>query len=92
MPKRGGGGSAFSNLRPGMIIAVKERRARATRFARAGDLGGMVAQEVSTGRVLAMQGGFAQSGANRSTAPPRRSGSRGPPSSRSSTQRRSTTE
>ncbi len=58
-PKRGGGGSAFDNFRPGMIIIVKDL----------GDgnyalrwiprvSGGMLAEEVHTGRILAMQGGF----------------------------------
>jgi penicillin-binding protein 1A len=59
MPKRGGGGSAFANFRPGMIIVVKDMGG--------GDYalrsiplvsGGMLAEEVHTGRVLAMQGGF----------------------------------
>ncbi|WP_332812349.1 penicillin-binding protein 1A [Sphingomonas sp.] len=77
-PKRGTQTAAFNFLRPGMIIAVK----------REGDnyvlrwipevSGGMVAQEVSTGRVLAMQGGFAMSGReafNRATQAQRQPGS-----------------
>lgn len=62
MPKRGTSSPAFDFLRPGMIIAVK----------REGDgyvlrwipevSGGMVVEDVGSGRVLAMQGGFAMSG------------------------------
>ena len=58
MPKRGTSSSAFSFLREGMIIAVKKD----------GDVyalrsvpeisGGFVAQQVRTGRVVAMQGGW----------------------------------
>ncbi|HWH22629.1 MAG TPA: transglycosylase domain-containing protein, partial [Allosphingosinicella sp.] len=77
MPKRGTGTPAFNFLRPGMIIAVK----------REGDVyslrsvpeisGGMVVQDVSSGRVLAMQGGFDVRGAsfNRATQALRQPGS-----------------
>lgn len=78
MPKRGGGGSAFSNLRPGMIIAVKAEGGSYALRSIPEISGGMVAQEVATGRVLAMQGGFAQSGResfNRATQALRQPGS-----------------
>jgi penicillin-binding protein 1A len=78
MPKRGGGGSAFSNLRPGMIIAVKRDGNSYTLRSIPEVSGGFVAQEVATGRVLAMQGGFAQSGResfNRATQALRQPGS-----------------
>ena len=54
------GGSAFSNLRPGMIIAVEQEEGSETYEIRSVPQvsGGMVVQEVATGRVLAMQGGF----------------------------------
>ncbi|MDP9414081.1 MAG: PBP1A family penicillin-binding protein [Pseudomonadota bacterium] len=77
MPKRGTQTAAFDFLRPGMIIAVK----------REGDIyslrsvpevsGGMVVEEVSTGRILAMQGGFDVRGAsfNRATQALRQPGS-----------------
>jgi penicillin-binding protein 1A len=59
MPKRGGGGSAFDNFRPGMIIVVKDN-GDGNYALRSIPLvsGGMLAEEVHTGRVLAMQGGF----------------------------------
>jgi penicillin-binding protein 1A len=78
MPKKGGGGSAFSNLRPGMIVAVKKEGESYSLRSVPEISGGMVAQEVSTGRVLAMQGGFAQSGResfNRATQALRQPGS-----------------
>jgi penicillin-binding protein 1A len=44
---------------PGMIIAVKQKAATATRLRSVPEIGGgFVAEEVATGRVLAMQGGF----------------------------------
>ena len=52
--------------------------------------GGMLAEEVRTGRVLAMQGGFDLS-AQATTAPPRRFASRARRSSRWSTRPRSRT-
>ena len=59
MPKRGGGGSAFANFRPGMVIVVKDD-GNGNYVLRSIPLvsGGMLAEEVQTGRVLAMQGGF----------------------------------
>jgi penicillin-binding protein 1A len=59
MPKRGGGGSAFSNFRPGMIIIVKDNGGGRYELRSIPSVsGGMLAQEVHTGRILAMQGGF----------------------------------
>ncbi len=79
MPKRGGGGSAFSNFRPGMIIAVKREENGTYSLRSVPEIqGGMVVEEVSTGRVLAMQGGFALSGResfNRATQANRQPGS-----------------
>ncbi len=59
MPKRGGGGSAFDNFRPGMIIVVKDQGDGSFALRSIPVVsGGMLAEEVHTGRVLAMQGGF----------------------------------
>jgi penicillin-binding protein 1A len=59
MPKAGGGGSAFSNFRPGMIIVVKDNGGGSYELRSIPRVsGGMLAEEVHTGRVLAMQGGF----------------------------------
>ncbi len=80
MPRRGTGGSAFDSLRPGAIVAVE-------REGESGGLwalrsipevsGGMVVEEVATGRILAMQGGFDVRGAdfNRATQAMRQPGS-----------------
>ncbi len=77
MPKRGTQTAAFDFLRPGMIMAVK----------REGDIyslrsvpevsGGLVVEEVATGRILAMQGGFDVRGGsfNRATQALRQPGS-----------------
>ena len=78
MPKRGGGGAAFDNFRPGTIIAVKKEGNGWSLRSVPEISGGMVVQEVATGRVLAMQGGFAQSGResfNRATQAQRQPGS-----------------
>ena len=78
MPKRGGGGSAFSNLRAGMIIIVKNVAGSTYAIRSIPEIGGgFVAQEVRTGRVLAMQGGFDAIGAslNRATQALRQPGS-----------------
>jgi penicillin-binding protein 1A len=78
MPKRGGGGSAFDNFRPGMIIVVKDQ-GDGTYALRSIPLvsGGMLAQEVHTGRILAMQGGFdvVESSYNRAIQAQRQPGS-----------------
>ncbi len=77
-PKRGGGGSAFSNLRPGMIIVVKDNGSGSYSLRSIPEIsGGMLAEEVRTGRVLAMQGGFDVIGSsyNRATQALRQPGS-----------------
>jgi penicillin-binding protein 1A len=59
MPKRGVGGSAFDALRPGMIIIVKQMAPGSYALRSVPEVsGGMLAEEVHTGRILAMQGGF----------------------------------
>jgi penicillin-binding protein 1A len=77
MPKRGTATAAFNFLRPGMIIAVK-REGDAYSLRSIPEIkGGMVVQEVSSGRVLAMQGGFDARGDdfNRATQALRQPGS-----------------
>ncbi len=77
-PKRGGGGSAFSNLRPGMIIIVKQLGLDSYAIRSIPEIGGgFLAEEVHTGRVLAMQGGFDVVGSsyNRATQALRQPGS-----------------
>ncbi|MGH6707293.1 MAG: penicillin-binding protein 1A [Sphingomicrobium sp.] len=77
-PKRGGGGSAFSNLRAGMIIIVKQLGANSYAIRSIPEVGGgFLAEEVHTGRVLAMQGGFDVIGSsyNRATQALRQPGS-----------------
>ena len=78
MPKRGGGGTAFSNLRPGMIIVVKQLGANSYALRSIPEIGGgFLAEEVRTGRILAMQGGFDVVGSdfNRATQALRQPGS-----------------
>lgn len=78
MPKRGTQTPAFDFLRPGMIIAVKREGAGYVLRWIPEISGGMVVEEVATGRVLAMQGGFAMSGGaafNRATQALRQPGS-----------------
>jgi len=78
MPKRGGGGTAFDNLRPGMIVIVKQLGANSYAIRSIPEIGGgFVAEEVRTGRVLAMQGGFDVVGSsyNRATQALRQPGS-----------------
>ena len=68
MPRRNTGGSAFDALRPGAVIAV-EREGEGP-----GDIwalrsipeisGGMIVEEVASGRILAMQGGWDVRGSN----------------------------
>jgi penicillin-binding protein 1A len=77
-PKRNVGGSAFSHLRPGMIIIVKQLGADSYALRSIPEIGGgFVAEEVATGRVLAMQGGFDVIGSdfNRATQALRQPGS-----------------
>ena len=78
MPKRGGGGTAFDNLRSGMIIIVKQEGPGQYAIRSIPEVGGgFVAEEVHTGRVLAMQGGFDVVGSsyNRATQALRQPGS-----------------
>ncbi|HEX8643756.1 MAG TPA: PBP1A family penicillin-binding protein [Allosphingosinicella sp.] len=78
MPQRGTGTPAFNALRPGMIVAV-EREGTDWALRSIPEIsGGFVAEEVSTGRVLAMQGGWALGGGqsfNRATQAQRQPGS-----------------
>jgi penicillin-binding protein 1A len=77
MPKRGTGGSAFSHLRPGMVIAVKQEGGSYALRSVPEVSGGMVVEEVASGRILAMQGGFDVRGSsfNRATQAQRQPGS-----------------
>jgi penicillin-binding protein 1A len=59
MPVRGVGGQAFDSLKPGMVIIVKQTAPGSYQLKSVpGISGGMLVEEVHTGRVLAMQGGF----------------------------------
>ena len=58
MPRRGGGGSAFDALRPGAIIAVEQEGDAWALRSIPEVSGAIVVEEVATGRVRAMQGGF----------------------------------
>lgn len=78
MPKRGTGQTAFSALRPGTIIAV-EPQGNAFALRSIPEVsGGIVAEQVASGRVLAMQGGWDARGGssfNRATQAQRQPGS-----------------
>jgi penicillin-binding protein 1A len=77
-PKRSVGGSAFSHLKPGMVIIVKQLGTESYALRSVPEVGGgFVAEEVATGRVLAMQGGFDVIGSdfNRATQALRQPGS-----------------
>ena len=77
-PVRGVGGTAFDALRPGMIIIVKQLGLNSYALRSIPEVGGgFVAEEVHTGRVLAMQGGFDVIGSsyNRATQAQRQPGS-----------------
>ncbi|MBA3666777.1 MAG: PBP1A family penicillin-binding protein [Sphingomonas sp.] len=77
-PKRGEGGAAYGYLRPGMIIIVKQLGASSYALRSIPEIGGgFVAEEVRTGRVTAMQGGFDVIGSsyNRATQALRQPGS-----------------
>ena len=77
-PKRGVGGAAYTYLKPGMIIIVKQLGADSYALRSIPEIGGgFVAEEVRTGRVLAMQGGFDVIGSsyNRATQALRQPGS-----------------
>ena len=61
MPQRGTGGPAFAALRPGTVIAVERQGESGDTYALRSIpeiSGAIVVEEVGTGRVLAMQGGF----------------------------------
>jgi penicillin-binding protein 1A len=59
MPVRGRGGAAFDALKPGMVIIAKQTGPGLWQLKSVPEIsGGMLAEEVHTGRVLAMQGGF----------------------------------
>ncbi|MCL6739722.1 PBP1A family penicillin-binding protein [Sphingomonas sp. RB56-2] len=77
-PVRGVGGAAFNSLRPGMIIIVKQDGPGSYALRSIPEIGGgFVAEEVHTGRVMAMQGGFDVVGSsyNRATQANRQPGS-----------------
>ena len=78
MPKRGVGGRAFDFLQPGMVIIVKQLGSNSYALRSVPEVGGgFLAEEVHTGRVLAMQGGFDVVGSsyNRATQALRQPGS-----------------
>jgi penicillin-binding protein 1A len=77
MPRRGTGEVAFDALRPGAIIAVEPEGASYALRSIPEVSGGMVVEEVASGRILAMQGGFDArlSDFNRATQAQRQPGS-----------------
>jgi penicillin-binding protein 1A len=78
IPVRGVGGPAFDSLKAGMVIIVKATGPGTYQLKSVPEVsGGMVAEEVHTGRVLAMQGGFDVIGSsyNRATQALRQPGS-----------------
>jgi penicillin-binding protein 1A len=78
MPKRGVGGRAFDFLNPGMVIIVKRTSGNSYALRGVPEVsGGMLVEEVHTGRVMAMQGGFDVVGSsyNRATQALRQPGS-----------------
>ncbi|HYJ52417.1 MAG TPA: PBP1A family penicillin-binding protein [Allosphingosinicella sp.] len=77
MPRRGSGGSAFDALRPGAVIAVEQEGSAWALRSIPEVSGGMVVEEVGSGRVLAMQGGWDVRGSdfNRATQAQRQPGS-----------------
>ena len=78
MPKRGEGGRAFDFLKPGMVIIVKQVAGNNYALRSVPEVsGGMLAEEIQTGRILAMQGGFDVLGSsyNRATQAMRQPGS-----------------
>ncbi len=59
MPVRGAATAAFEALQPGLVIIVKQTSPGSYQLRTIPEIsGGMLAEEVHTGRVLAMQGGF----------------------------------
>jgi penicillin-binding protein 1A len=78
MPVRGVGGAAFDSLKPGIVIIVKEAAPGSYALRSVPEVsGGMLVEEVHTGRVMAMQGGFDVVGSayNRATQALRQPGS-----------------
>ena len=78
MPKRGTASAAYGFLTPGTVIAVKKVAGDSYALRSVPEIGGaLVAQEVATGRVLAMQGGWDVRGSsfNRATQALRQPGS-----------------
>ena len=77
MPRRGSGEPAFSALQPGAIIAVEQQGGAWALRSIPEISGAIVAEEVATGRVRAMQGGFDSrlSDFNRATQAQRQPGS-----------------
>ncbi|MDB5721157.1 MAG: family penicillin-binding protein [Alphaproteobacteria bacterium] len=77
MPKRGTATAAFNFLRPGMVIAVKKDGANWALRSIPEIRGAMIVEEVGSGRVLAMQGGWDLRGDdfNRATQAQRQPGS-----------------
>jgi penicillin-binding protein 1A len=81
MPKRGTATSAYASLRPGAVIAVEREGGDASNIWGLRSIpeisGGIVVEEVASGRVLAMQGGFDARGSsfNRATQAMRQPGS-----------------
>ncbi|MBA2467378.1 MAG: PBP1A family penicillin-binding protein [Sphingomonas sp.] len=76
--RRGGGGTAFSALRPGMIVIAKSVSGDSYALRSIPEIGGaFLAEEVRSGRILAMQGGFDVIGSsyNRATQALRQPGS-----------------
>jgi penicillin-binding protein 1A len=64
MPRRDSGGSAFDSLSPGAVIAVEAEGTGWGLRSIPEISGGMVVEEVGSGRVLAMQGGWDVRGSN----------------------------
>jgi penicillin-binding protein 1A len=59
IPVRGAGGQAFDSIKPGMVIIVKQTAPGSFQLKSIPAIsGGILVEEVHTGRVLAMQGGF----------------------------------
>ncbi|HEX9953663.1 MAG TPA: PBP1A family penicillin-binding protein [Allosphingosinicella sp.] len=78
MPKRGTGTPAFNFLRRGMIILVKREASGSYTLRSVPEIkGGMVVEEVASGRILAMHGGWDARGDdfNRATQAQRQPGS-----------------
>jgi len=77
MPKRGTGQTAFSALRPGSVIAVEQEGGAWALRSVPEVSGGIVVEQVGSGRILAMQGGWDVRGSNfnRATQAQRQPGS-----------------